>query len=289
MRSYHLGLLLVTASAIAWSTAGLFTRLIGLDAPLMLFWRGIFGALALGLVILVIERKNPVLEILRMGRDGWIFAGLSGVGMICFITSLKLTTVAHVAVIYAVIPFLAGGLGWIMLGEVPGMAAIVASLLALVGVAIMVGFGGEGSLAGDFLALMMTSGMAIMMIMSRKSGTGMAILPAAALSALVSAFLCLPFSGTLGVDGHSLWLLLLFGVTNSACGLAFFTYGSRHLPPVESGLIGALDAPLSPLWTWLLINEVPGAPTLVGGGLVFAAVIGHVLVSAVRSPVAETS
>jgi hypothetical protein len=42
---YGIGLILVTASAIAWSTAGLFTRLIPLDSWIMLAWRGIFGAL----------------------------------------------------------------------------------------------------------------------------------------------------------------------------------------------------------------------------------------------------
>ncbi len=38
-KGYRLGLILVTASAIAWSTAGLFTRLIQLDSGMMLAWR----------------------------------------------------------------------------------------------------------------------------------------------------------------------------------------------------------------------------------------------------------
>ncbi len=45
--SYRLGLILVTASAIAWSTTGFFTRLIHLDAATMLVWRGLFGAAAM--------------------------------------------------------------------------------------------------------------------------------------------------------------------------------------------------------------------------------------------------
>ena len=62
MRSaeYRLGLLLVTVSAVAWSTAGLFTRLIPLDSWTMLAWRGIFGAIGIAAVILVMERRNTV-------------------------------------------------------------------------------------------------------------------------------------------------------------------------------------------------------------------------------------
>jgi len=43
---YHLGLVLVTISAVAWSTAGFFTRLIALDSFTMLAWRGVFGSAA---------------------------------------------------------------------------------------------------------------------------------------------------------------------------------------------------------------------------------------------------
>ena len=37
------GILLITLSTVAFSSAGLFTRLIHLDAWTMLFWRGLFA------------------------------------------------------------------------------------------------------------------------------------------------------------------------------------------------------------------------------------------------------
>jgi hypothetical protein len=42
-RAYRLGIILVTLSALVWSTAGLFTRLISVDTPTMLLWRGCSG------------------------------------------------------------------------------------------------------------------------------------------------------------------------------------------------------------------------------------------------------
>ena len=53
--NYRLGLIFVTASAIAWSTAGLFTRIISLDVGTMLVWRGVFGALG---ILAVAKRWN---------------------------------------------------------------------------------------------------------------------------------------------------------------------------------------------------------------------------------------
>jgi drug/metabolite transporter (DMT)-like permease len=63
---------------------------------------------------------------------------------------------------------------------------------------------------------------------------------------------------------------------NSAIGIALFTLGARLIPAIETGLIGALDAPLAPLWVWLAFSEIPGRNTILGGILVFGAVLAHV-------------
>ena len=34
---------------------------------------------------------------------------------------------------------------------------------------------------------------------------------------------------------------------------------------------------MTPLWVWLVFAETPTLPTLIGGGLVMAAVLGHIL------------
>jgi len=67
-------------------------------------------------------------------------------------------------------------------------------------------------------------------------------------------------------------MLVLFGVVNSALGLVLFIIGSKNIPAIETALITALDAPLAPIWVWLLFSEVPGVATLFGGAIVFVAV-----------------
>jgi drug/metabolite transporter (DMT)-like permease len=73
-------------------------------------------------------------------------------------------------------------------------------------------------------------------------------------------------------------LLALFGIVNFAIGLPLFTYGARLLPAIETALIGAVDAPLAPLWVWLAFNETPSVSTVIGGTIVFVAVTSHLVV-----------
>jgi len=48
------GVVLVTGAAVAWSTAGYFTRLIPVDLWTLVFWRNVFG----GLFIVGVRRRD---------------------------------------------------------------------------------------------------------------------------------------------------------------------------------------------------------------------------------------
>lgn len=284
-RHYQLGILFVTLSAVAWSLAGYFTRLIPLDSFTLLAWRGIFGAASLFVVVVLFRGRDWWREFAGIGKPELAYVSVTVAGMIMFITSLGHTSVAHGAVIYATIPFLAAFLGWIFLGEIPRRDAIIASLAAISGVILMVGFGSDGGLLGDLLAFGMTCAMAVSIILMRKNPQ-MSAMAAACIGAVISGLICWPLGSPLDVTGVQLFQLALFGITNSAMGLAFFAVGSKRLPAIETALIGALDTPLAPLWVWLAFNEKPGINTIIGGGIVFAAVIYHVIASQRRSAAA---
>lgn len=269
--TYLLGLSLVTGATLAWSTAGLFTRAIALDNWTLLFWRGVFGAVAIALIIRIIHGSNTLNQFKTMGFYGWLFVIVSGIGMVLFITALNHTTVAHVSIMYATVPLLTAFIAWLIHQKKPAKYSLAASLFSLTGVCIMIGFSADGHWTGDLLALGMTVCLAVMMIITRTK-PDIPILPAACLSALLSAALALPFSSPLNVEPEQWLMLLLFGVVNSALGLVLFIIGSKYLPAIETALITALDAPLAPIWVWILFSEIPGLTTLIGGSIVFIAV-----------------
>jgi drug/metabolite transporter (DMT)-like permease len=287
-RDHQLGLLFVTISAIAWSTAGFFTRLIPLDSFTLLAWRGIFGSLSLLIVVILMSGRGWLNEFTRIGKPEMIYITLTVCGMIMFITSLGHTSVAHGAVIYATIPFLAAFLGWIFLGEVPGRSAMLAAAVAIAGVLLMVGYGSDGGWFGDLLAFGMTLTMALSIIVMRKN-PAMSATASACLGAFLSIFVCWPLGKPLDVTGLQIFQMAMFGIVNSAIGLAFFAWGSRKIPAIETALIGALDTPLAPLWVWAAFGETPGTNTLIGGGIVFLAVIGHIVASQRSQPAMNTA
>ena len=73
-RQTWFGTALLTASAIAYSTAGFFTRLIDLDAWTILFWRGLFAGLFLAGVIAWQERRRLGEAIRAIGIEGLLVA-----------------------------------------------------------------------------------------------------------------------------------------------------------------------------------------------------------------------
>jgi drug/metabolite transporter (DMT)-like permease len=127
--------MLVTGSAVAWSLGGLFTRLIPIDTWALLAWRGLFGALGLAAVMIGLRQTDVWGSLRKLGWLGWFFVIQSAAGMACYLAALRHTSVANVAVIYATAPFLAAGLGWVVLREKPTTSSIAASAAALVGVA----------------------------------------------------------------------------------------------------------------------------------------------------------
>lgn len=279
--NYRLGLLLVSGSALAWSLTGLFTRLVPLDVWTTLFWRGLFGALGIAVFIHFADRRSLREGFRELGPAGWAMVGLSTLGMISFIASLKLTTVAHVSIVYATVPFVAAALAFWLLDEKPSKSAIIASLLALAGVIIMMSGASGGDVLGDALAFLMTVCMAAIMIIARRWPSIPMLHAALATAVLSAAISFVPAEVTSPQGVEWLWLAA-FGLVNSALGLALFAIGSRHLPAVETALIGALDGALAPVWVWIAFAETPTPPTLLGGAIVFSAVGVHVVCSARR-------
>jgi drug/metabolite transporter (DMT)-like permease len=270
------GVLLITLSMVAFSSAGFFTRLIQLDVWTMLFWRGLFAGLMILGIIVVQERRRTLAAIRAVGRPGLAVALFSTAATILYLNAFRRTSVADVAVIFAAAPFVTAGLGWLWLGIAEPWSTLTASLVALFGVSIMVGGAvTDGHLIGDLMAFGMTVCMAIMMlILRRQQATPM--LPAACLSALLCPLAVWPFGAPLAVGAGDMLNLFLFGTTQFGLGLALLTLGGRWVSATENALLNTLEAPLAIAWVWLCFAETPSVTSLIGGGIVVAAVIAQV-------------
>lgn len=273
MTKAWLGTILLTASAVAYSTAGFYTRLIPVDAWTLLFWRGLFGGLFLAGVVAVQERGRFVQSFRSIGRDGLLIAVCSALATICFLNAMRLTSVADVMVIDAAIPFVTAAMAWVVLGERESARTLAATVAAFAGMAVMAGPAMlDGRIAGDLLAFAMAALMALVIVLIRRQ-RDINMVPAVCASALLCALLVLPFASPLGVTAGELGLLVLFGVTQFGLGLLLLAFGTPLVSATRGALIGVLQTPLATLWVWLAFAEQPAVLTLVGGAIVLAAVV----------------
>ena len=276
------GLMFVFAAGVLWSTVGLGIRLIE-DASVwqILFYRSISLTLLLYIVIRWRTGQDPFGLVWRAGLAGAIAALSLVFAYSGAIFSMQTTSVANAMLLFATAPFMAAVLGWIALRERVRRATWVAVLIAIGGIAVMVSDQtGAGTVLGSLAALGSALGFACFTVALR-AGKSVEMLPAVFLSGLFALVMmgsiCL-FTG----DGFILsrydgGIALGMGVFQVGAGLVLFTLGSRSLPAAELALLSLAEVVLGPVWVWLFLGETVGLNTLIGGGILLAAIAGNAL------------
>lgn len=276
-KNHRLGLMLVAGAALAWSSAGIFVRIIEADLFTMLFWRGIFSGAGVFAVFVIMEQKKTFAVLKTLRWPTLAVALLSATGMITGIGSLRYTSVADAMVIYATVPFMTAALAFATIGERPSRSTMIASVVALGGVGVML-WGSElgGSLFGKFLAVLMTLSMAGFTVIMRRHRE-VPMLPAMAASGWICSLACFWLAEPASISQQDFMLVALFGILQNAAGLALYTFGSKRIPAAEATLLAALEVPFTPFWVYLLLGETPAVQTLIGGGIVLVALFTHIL------------
>ncbi len=270
-----LGIVLVTLSALGWSTAGLFTRLVSAEALVIIGWRGAFGAVLIVAYLGWRDGPAAVRTIVRPGWAGFAVATLATLSTAFYIQALLVTSVADVVVIYATTPFITAGLAWLAMRERPARSTVTAAAMALGGVALTAAGGLGGSrLTGLVLAIGMTTGMAAVTVLSRRF-RAVSMIPATAHSALQLGVLGALVSPMAAVSARDLAVLAAFAAVQAAA-FACYVEGARRLEASRTALLSAADVPLAPLWVWLAVGEAPASATVAGGFVVLAAVLWDV-------------
>jgi drug/metabolite transporter (DMT)-like permease len=272
------GALLVACAAVCWSTGGLIARLVSTTPWTTNLWRSLFASVFLGVVLGVARRRSIVAQWREGGRPVVAVAICMSLASTCFIFSLAHTSVANTLILMSTGPYVAGLLGWILLGERVAPRTWVTMGIALAGAVVMVSNSyGRGAVLGDLLAIVMAGSFAVATVLIRRHPE-IRMAPAAALATALTALVALPLADPLQTPARDLVLLALFGVGQFGVGFMLFMAGARLIPAAQSSLIGMLETVLGPLWVWLVIHERPDAASLAGGALILAALLANSVV-----------
>lgn len=271
-----IGGLLVLIAALAWSTAGLFTRVVSTDIPTTLFGRSLSGGVCVLLIYAVASRRAER-DIWKFSTGEVVVAILSAAGMICFISAFFYTTIANVTFLYGLMPLVTLLLSAIVLKQSPTRIGVMCCIVAAFGVAII--FWTEKNLS-DWLGFILALGMTFFMsalTVATKFYPKADVTKATYLSALVAAVIVLPFSSISSItptDG--LWLAA-YGVVNVGLGFGVYLLGVTRISALAAALIGLVEIPLAPVWAYLFFDERIVASALLGGGIVLAAAATYIL------------
>jgi drug/metabolite transporter (DMT)-like permease len=266
------GLLLVLASAVLWSTAGLFVRMAALDVWSVVAWRSLFSVLVIGGYVVLRNRLERDRVERSFGWPGVVATAISAVASPLYIAALTWTSVANVMTLYATLPFMAGLIAFLWLRETVSARFVVAGLAAFAGVCLMVGAAfAPRDLLGVAAALGMTAGFAAELVIAKRYPTlDMPLMITA--SAAVCTVVALPFTQATVPGGQALLACALYGAISTGLAYIMVLVGGRLIGAGEAGFLSMLDVVLGPVWVWLFFDERIGWATFAGGTVVLLAV-----------------
>lgn len=278
-RGEYVGFLLVFLSALFWSFGGAIGRFIEVqDSWTVVFWRSFWAAAFLVAFMLVRDGPRGTLKLFRdMGLPGLAVACCFGIASTTFVVALAYTTVANILLIQAGVPLMAALLAFVLFKEKVAPPTWIAIAAVICGVAIMVSesLGGKTSPVGDALALLIAVVFSIATVITRRYAH-VRMTPATCLGTMIAACFAATQGGVVAVTGSDMGLLFAFGALNLGLGLACFATGARLIPAAFAALLGTFEVILGPVWVWLIHSETPSPRTILGGSVVFAALMIHI-------------
>jgi drug/metabolite transporter (DMT)-like permease len=257
-------------------------RLADSDQWTLIFTRGVFSFFAISLVWLVMRWRSGSKLPYIAGTAGLAVIATSTIANMAYISALTQTDAANVVFILALVPVLTALFSHVFIREVVHPFTWFATILALVGVGIIVWdslkFGG---LFGDFLVLVCAVCTAAACTIIRASGKNVAT--SFAVGSLLSALIALVF---FDVNINHLTHVAAFGMPSwfwvALNGLVFIPLssslianGPRFLPSADVSMFFLLETILTPIWIWMLFKEVPSNAVLIGGIIVIITLVIH--------------
>jgi drug/metabolite transporter (DMT)-like permease len=272
-----IGVTFIVISAASFGTLAIFGRYAyasGLDTFTLLFLRFTFSALLMAILLIMrgepLPRGGTLLRLAGMGALGYVGQSY------CYLSAIKYASAGLVALLLYLYPTFVAILSAIFLKERLQRFKLVALGLATLGAALTVNPQG-GHWSGVALALCAAAIYSVYIIV----GTG----PMRQVSALQSSMVIFAAAGMVfgvltAINGahfpvSSTGWLAVAAVTLIATVIPVVTFlaGLKLIGPTDASMLSILEPVVTVLLAALLFGEMLRPVTLLGGGLILAAVL----------------
>ena len=268
------GPFLIFLGALSLSFGGLIVKSFdGASLWQILFWRSVFFSLTV-LTFLIITYKKKVLNSFYLsGLPGLIAGTILSLGFCGYVIAMYSTTVANTNFIISLQILFLAIFGYFFLKEKISFVTLFSIILAIIGVLIMVGNSlSPGEMSGNLAAFSMPITFAVLIIIVRKYPT-IDMVPAQFIAGICCCLIGYFISNKIMISYHDIFLGFLAGFFQVGFGFIFITIGARTTPSAMVGIIMLSESVLGPIWAYLFVSERPSIFSLIGGAIIFSAVL----------------
>jgi len=270
--------LMAIGSGIVWSFGAILKRLSeDVDAFQYLIWRSIGIIVVIEILSAVKGQRFPTLRAWRSGR--WMMLANFGLFLasIAFVYAVDTTTAANAAFLGSLTPLVAVVFTR-FLGETLSKSTIIAIAVGVVGLALTV-FGDldAGNMLGNASALLASVGFAIYTISVRSdptrdwspvlSGYGLLMIVVCGIVTVLREKPLVP-------AGDDIARALVHGAVFIVVGTLLFNAASKQVPAVPMTVFAQAEMVFVPIWAYFILHESPPPLAVLGGAIIFGAVIG---------------
>lgn len=281
-------LLLVLGAAILWSTGGLFIKATHLNPFEVSFGRSLLATIT----IVIFTRK----EGFGLNRISAITSVLYAALLILFVVATKMTTAANAIFLQYTAPVYVLILEPLLYKEKFRARDFVTVAVCVAGMSLFfVGKLRPQDVTGNLFALASGACFALFFLLLRHSKARQVNRAASAIYGnLIAVVICAPaFFGAVkrGISAEDYARLAYLGVVQIGFAYLLFTLAmARGLRSLDAGIIGYVEPVLNPIWVFLFLGERPSGWAIIGGTIIIASVMVHMLIEAKtkRAPVVSS-
>ena len=281
MNNHLKGLLIAFFGIVILTPDAVLVRLADSNSWTVLFWRGIFFATGIIVILLLTYRSKAVNELINIGKGGVLIGILTALGGTSFILAIHYTSIAKTLVIISTSPIMVAIISLFMLKEKPEFYTWISMIIVFIGIYIvMAGDSGGMNLMGNFFALasVIIGGFSFTLLRKYKNVN---MVPAMAVNGIVIAFIGFVFADSLVLSSQSMLYIFASGIV-LAVSFSLITIAPQYIPAPEVAMFFPLGTVLGTLIAWIVLKEEPSSNALIGGAIVIITLFTHAWHSATR-------
>ena len=277
--------LLALGAGAVWSLGGITAKVAdGADPFQYLVWRSVAVVVVVEALSFLQRKPAPTLTAYRSGRTMIIANVMLFIASFGFVYAVKTTSPANAAFLGSTVPIFGALLAWVILRERLNWVTIVAIVVAFIGLLVtVVGDLGSGTMVGNLAALSSAVGFAgyTVCVRSDRDRDWSPVLPGyAVMMIVVCGTVTLAKGNPLVPPTGDLLLALLHGGVIIVLGTYMFNHASKQVPAAVMTLFAQTEMVLVPVWSITLLGERPKTMVLLGGCIIFVAILGKAVYDA---------